>query len=184
MRAFAWLKVNALREGSAQHRLIVEAARQLGFETIDASSDETLRTILRGHGAEYHLTQGIIDEWVNDKGTELCDRKQLTKEMLNTLDIPHPLSFAFHDLNEVQPSWFTTRKQFVCKPEISTNGYGVTFDVTTPADVQSYLSKFGHIQGRHLLEEFLDGSDLRIQVIGGKMAAACVRKPAEIIGTG
>lgn len=172
-------------EGSSQHELIVQEAIRRGIKVQESKEGIlTRRTILIQGQQQEELVQGIPQSWVNNLATLVCDRKQNTKDLFEKLQIHTPRSIRFLQLNELNPDIFSEKKDFICKPEIGTNGKGVCFEINSWLALKEYLNAHETPAGPYLLEEYISGADLRIQVIGRKMVAACVRHPAYVLGDG
>jgi len=71
----------------------------------------------------------------------------------------------------------------VLKPAVGTNGVGVDTKIFGAEDFRKYGISSNQA-GPFLLEEFVGGDDLRLQIIGGKIVAACIREPAFVKGDG
>lgn len=173
-------------EGEAQHTLIVNEAIRRGMSTRDVSEEHgKLATVLSIDNKEELILQGIPASWQNERATRICDEKQLTKELFQRLNIPSLVSFVFADPSELKPlDLFDGQKEYVCKPTVGTNGIGVTLNINSSADVYAYFHSNKQLCETFLIEEMHPGYDLRIQVIGGKVVAACKRLPAHVVGNG
>ena len=173
------------REGSAQHKLIVAEAQRRGYSVSQTEDAEIGTTAILSDGIKTEkLVQGIPSSWVNERSQEVCDLKQKTKQLFDRLNIQTPRSILFKTAEELDSSLFKGDKEFVCKPEFSTNGIGVQLGIKLREDVVNYLARNPHLKPDFMLEEYVKGDDLRIQVIGGKIVAACIRKPAFVVGNG
>ncbi|MCG8576821.1 MAG: hypothetical protein MI810_18215 [Flavobacteriales bacterium] len=178
-------KEDKVVEGTAQHQLIVGEAQKRGFEVEEKACSEGKRlTILKKGNHQEKIYSGIPESWVNDNTAEICDQKQLTKQLFQEIEIPTPISFRFQLAEDLDEEVFRTGKNYICKPEVGTNGKGVEFDIKNLDLVKGYLQRNSAIADTFLLEEFVSGEDLRLQIIGRKIVAACVRKPASVIGDG
>lgn len=172
-------------EGSSQHELIVQEALRQGLTVLESNEGLPIRrSILIGGKQREELLQGIPQSWVNEMATVVCDRKQETKELFGLLQVQTPKSIRFQELAELNPEIFTQKKEFVCKPEIGTNGKGVCFEINSWKVLEDYVNGDETPDGPYLLEEYVSGADLRIQVIGSRMVAACIRHPAYVLGDG
>lgn len=164
----------------------MEEALGRGIST-EIFSDKYSRTatLLKSAGTEELIIQGIPESWMSTRASRLCDDKQLTKELFHKLEIPTLDSIVFAS-PETLPitGLFDGKKQFVCKPTTGTNGVGIRFDVMSMDDVHSYYNSNHHLGSSFLLEEQHPGYDLRIQVIDGKIVAACKRLPTFVKGDG
>src|SRR5690606_22244238 len=63
-------------------------------------------------------------------------------------------------------------------------GKGVSAGVSTEAEMQAAIKSARQSDSAVMLEEFVQGEDLRIIVIGYRVVAAAVRRPPQVIGTG
>lgn len=172
------------REGTAQHELIIAEAKRRGIECTEVEMTGHVRSTSLTFGEREELiVQGIPQAWINDKATRYCDYKQLTKDLFASLGIPFPQSFRFTHPADIDPGILNGKRIFICKPEVGTNGKGVAFDIRTTDDLLNYHRTVppGTVS---LLEEYVQGHDLRIQVIGGRIVAACIRHPAFVRGNG
>src|SRR5699024_9958021 len=120
--------------------------------------------------------------------TVISANKDLTKEFFNANEIPTPRGIAFSS------SQFAVAKAYmashgipmVLRPAMGNAGQGVAVDLRT---VKQLEDAFRALKGsdkhqRFLLEEFVEGIDLRIYVVHGKVIAAASRIPANVIGNG
>jgi cyanophycin synthetase len=171
-------------EGEAQHKLIVNSAKEYGA-TITNLQDEkgVMSDEIFYNGVSKTITNGIPTEWLNEHAGNYCDNKQLSKTLFQKLKIPSPQSYRFNKIEDLDKRVQFDR-EFICKPEVGTNGVGVVFDIQNIEDVSHYLKNQDKEQKYYLLEEYVEGNDLRIQIIRGEIVAACVRKPAFILGDG
>ncbi len=174
------------REGDMQQELVLAAARNRGIGITDVSSImDRKAALLDSDGRLELLMQGIMMSSMNLKTKLFCDYKQLTKLLFDRLGIPSPKSILFSSLDEPGLSSFIEPgKRYICKPQIAANGAGVEMDITSFDQVRDYWQRCHDQAETLLLEEQVEGKDLRIQVIDGQIAACCVRVPAHVIGDG
>ncbi|MCB0651210.1 MAG: hypothetical protein KDC85_08045 [Saprospiraceae bacterium] len=170
-----------------QHDKILAAARQQGISVKDISDIMNVdAAILEYHGRSELLVQGTPTSLINSRSQYYCDNKALTKEAFDFLGIPSPRSILFQTPEENHVvSFFEAGKKYVCKPPDGTNGVGVEMHISSLGDISSYLAK--HQAEDHsffMLEEQIEGEDLRVQVVGGRIVAVCTREPAHVVGDG
>jgi GNAT-family acetyltransferase (TIGR03103 family) len=72
----------------------------------------------------------------------------------------------------------------VVKPARGEQGQGITVGVSSDEDLSDAIALAERFSPEVLLEEVVDGEDLRVLVIGGEVVAAAVRRPAAVRGTG
>lgn len=72
----------------------------------------------------------------------------------------------------------------VVKPKRGEQVQGITIDVRSEEELKTAIDKAAAYSGEVILEEFVEGNDLRIIVIDHEFVAAIERKPASVIGNG
>ncbi|MCB9285386.1 MAG: ATP-grasp domain-containing protein [Lewinellaceae bacterium] len=169
-----------------QHQLLLARARALGIG-IKEVSDLLGRpsSILTFRNRSELFLNGVPASRTNMKALLFCDNKALTKTAFADLGIPFPRSRTFTSADDPALNGFLQEgRNYVCKPIDNTNGLGVVMHIRSMEMVKRYFETHRHIGPRFLLEEQLEGQDLRLQIIGGQMAAACIREPAFVLGNG
>ena len=76
------------------------------------------------------------------------------------------------------------RGRLVVKPAHGEQGHAVTVDVRTQQDLDAAVKRARLLDDHVLMEEYVEGEDLRLIVIDGRVVAAAVRRPPVITGTG
>lgn len=112
-----------------------------------------------------------------------CDDKRLTHRLLNRagLRVPDQIAVA----GDTQSLSFLERhERVVVKPARGEMGRGVTADLRTWADISQAVSRARTFCDDVVLEEFIEGQELRVIVIDGEVVAAALRKPPQIRGDG
>jgi GNAT-family acetyltransferase (TIGR03103 family) len=112
-----------------------------------------------------------------------CDDKRVTHRVLEAagLEVPAQQEAA----SDVADAMFLReRGRVVVKPARGEQGTGVSVDVRTPAELIDAVATARRECPDVVLEEFVEGQDLRVIVIGGEVVAASVRKPPQVTGTG
>jgi len=112
-----------------------------------------------------------------------CADKQLTLEILAGAGLNTPAQIVYSDRKQAV-DFLHKHQRLVVKPAQGEQGQGVFVDVRDEDRLDQAIEAAGQFCDCVLLEEFVEGLDLRIIVISQEMVAAAVRKPAEIIGTG
>ncbi len=171
-----------------QHQAILEAAARLGIEIIDLNPyGETEGAFLRLHNHKELVVDGNFLSQLDLQNKKICDNKQLTKHLLAQLGIPSPESIVFHAPlvdRQIINSFWQMNTVYVCKPLDEFGGTGVAMNISSLAELEAYWQEWKTQYDFFLLEEQKTGHDLRLQAIGGKLAAACIREPAFVIGNG
>jgi len=170
-----------------QKSLIIEA-KKLGIKVDLLEDCATTNILLSKDGKDVLFSKdGTPLDQLSYQAFYVAANKQLCKSFFDKLDISHPKSMIFKDM-DVSAAQITgfmePNKSYVCKPLDGSEGIGVCMNITNKAELASAWNEWKNEYHEFMLEEQKEGSDLRIQVIGGKMVAACVREPAFVIGDG
>ncbi len=83
-----------------------------------------------------------------------------------------------------KPNIHGKHKSIIVKPKKRLHGFGSTVDVKTKEDLQKAIKASKKIHPDILLEEMMEGQEMRVIMINFKVAAAGVRKPPIIVGNG
>jgi GNAT-family acetyltransferase (TIGR03103 family) len=113
----------------------------------------------------------------------ICDDKAVTREFLMDVGLSVPdqrEAGKQRDNND----FLKKHKRIVVKPAHGEQGLAVTVDVRTQRALDAAVKRARLIDSRVLLEEYVEGEDLRIIVIDKEVVAAAVRRPPAITGTG
>ena len=166
----------------AQHDLVLSEARRRGY-AVDVVDALDASVVIEG---EVHRIKNGTPRTLIDFRAEACfDHKQKSKSALDELGIRTPKSILFEDpggtqvLNFIKPG-----KKYVCKPPDGTEGEGVQLNISSAEEVVRYARHNAHLGPEFMLEQQIDLADLRVQVVGGAIVAACVREPAYVVGDG
>ena len=165
-------------------RIIADEAMRRGIwvEVLDAETGEMRLT----HGGRAVITRESLSEFTSAVAMCRCDDKRLTRRLVSEAGITVPRArlatsddgdFAF--LQEVG--------EVVVKPTRGEQGKGITVGIsaeTGPDELAAAVARARQHHPEVLIEERVEGDDLRLVVINGRVVAAALRMPPEIIGTG
>lgn len=112
-----------------------------------------------------------------------CDDKQVTRDLLKEAGLGVPEQIAYTEMREAI-AFLNKHKSVVVKPAQGEQGNGVFVDIRTQQELKSAIEEAGKFCDVILIEQCVDGDDLRIIVIQHEVVAAAIRKPAEVVGTG
>jgi len=162
-------------------RIIVDEARRrgIGVEIVDAEAGIFK---LRHVGHEMlcresltELTGGVAMTW--------CQDKVLTLRRLASIGLRVPQQRVAGDA-EADAAFLREHGDIVVKPALGEQGKGISVGVRTEEELAHALQRAQKEGGHVVLEQFCSGQDLRIVVIGYKVVAAAIRRPAEVTGDG
>lgn len=136
------------------------------------------------HG-EWHLFRSSTPAMTSNVGYRIANQKHLALKVLSDVDLQSPATETYTD-DSAAKQFLSRYGTVVVKPTDSSHGNGVTVDITSDKALLRAIKAAQAIdsKGAALLQEQVEGTDLRVLIIGGRFAAAALRIPAEITGDG
>lgn len=124
----------------------------------------------------------------NTTSTTIAKRKNLTNKILSDFNIPVPKQIPLENKQD-SLEFFTQYKEIVIKPSQQLGGNGVTLLPKTKKDVikafnHAYRSSKAKDKYRVIGEEFIQGENYRLLVVGNTVVGIVRRKSAHVIGNG
>jgi GNAT-family acetyltransferase (TIGR03103 family) len=170
-----------LAELNPYARIIADEAilRGIAVEVLDGKGGYLRLT----HGGTTVVTRESLSELTNAIAMSRCDDKRVARKVVAGAGIRVPrgrnATFADEDYE-----FLAEVGSVVVKPARGEQGTGITVGVTRREDLDRALAFAGKHCPDVLIEERCDGEDLRLVVINGKVIAAAIRRPPEVVGSG
>jgi cyanophycin synthetase len=137
-----------------------------------------------GWGAKQKRIQATITGETSNIAVRIASDKQLTKELLLEAGVPVPEGETVTTIDDALRVARRLAVPVTVKPLDGNQGKGVTVDCRTPEEVEQAYA-FARKHGRRIIvERFIQGSDYRVFVAAGRVAAASCRRPAQVVGDG
>lgn len=171
---------------------IIGEFQKLGWssEQIDNKPSKTLKHKITSADGNTVLSMSSAKVFRHPMYTEqICQRKHLTKRMLefDNLPVPAGSDFSPKEKNIARAFFEKIPKPVVIKPTNSGGSHGVTVGVTTIQDFESAW-KFAIDEGGNessvLIEEFVRGVELRALVVGDEVVSIIARIQPFVVGDG
>ena len=161
-----------------------------------AATDRGLR--LRKIGGSVYFYDGAhpvggMTKWtpslVSPQAVQVCASKDLTKQMLAAARLPTPggIALGSHQFDDAVDHLRTTSRPMILKPTDAQGAAGFTAAILDEDDLRAaWASAVDASLGNPtlLLEDQVDGFDIRAFVVGGRVAAATTRVNAHVVGDG
>ncbi|HOP15403.1 MAG TPA: N-acetylglutaminylglutamine synthetase [Gammaproteobacteria bacterium] len=112
-----------------------------------------------------------------------CDDKAVTHRCLKRAGLRVPAQLQVQDAQQAG-AFLDEYQAIVVKPARGEQGAGISVDVRDRESLQAAVEQARKHCDSVLLEEYVEGTDLRIIVIDGKVVAGATRRPPRIQGTG
>jgi len=162
-------------------RALVDAAERRGIPWERLDDDSLVRL---GNGRHARWLRAAVTSVTSALGTDLAQRKDLTKQALRRALVPVPYGIVAADEDEAVDALDDLRRPVVVKPLRGNHGRGVTVGVETAEHLREAFA-LAREHGCHVVvEEQLDGRDYRVLVVGGRVVAAAERCPCHVVGDG
>jgi GNAT-family acetyltransferase (TIGR03103 family) len=162
-------------------RIIADEAMRRGIwvEILDAGAGE----MRLAHGGRSVITRESLSEYTSAVAMARCDDKRLTRRLVSEAGIQVPKG-RLATFDEQDHAFLEEVGDVVVKPTRGEQGKGITVGVSGGDELDAALARARQEHPAVLIEQRAPGDDLRLVVIDGKVVAAALRKPAEVIGTG
>ncbi|HEV7372486.1 N-acetylglutaminylglutamine synthetase [Arenibaculum sp.] len=161
--------------------IIINEARRRGI-AVDVLDAEAAFFRLSFGGRSIACRESL-SELTTSVAMSRCDDKAVTRRCLEKEGLRVPAQRVAAGAGE-NAAFLAEHGSVVVKPARGEQGRGITVDVRTPEEVEHAVEAARAHAETVLLEQYVEGQDLRIVVIDYKVVAAAIRRPAEVTGTG
>lgn len=114
----------------------------------------------------------------------ICSNKQVTSKLLAQAGLRVPAQIKASDTKKKNEVVLKKFKRVVVKPVNGEQGQGISVDITTAKGLHLAIERARQFDKEVLIEEYVQGQDLRVVVINYQVVAASLRVPPKILGTG
>ncbi|MFD2110272.1 N-acetylglutaminylglutamine synthetase [Thiorhodococcus fuscus] len=161
--------------------IIVNEARRrgIGIEVIDASAGYFALVL----GGRRIVCRESLSELTSAVAMSRCDDKAVTHRLLRHAGLRVPEQARFEALDQAE-AFLSRLGSLVVKPARGEQGAGISVDVRDAETLERAIAAAKGVCETVILEEYVEGDDLRIVVIDSQVVAAAIRRPAQIVGTG
>ena len=143
-------------------------------------------------GDEIGSMRYMLSSFVTSDAVKVCSNKYYTKKFLKKAAVAIPASQVFPSSvgYDKALNYFCSRLKIrgqVVKPAGGKAGKGITVDVSETDFKEAWeyaLANSGARDGGIIIEDYVEGIDLRVIVVNGKFACATTRAPAYVLGDG
>jgi len=160
--------------------IINEARRRgIGVDIIDAEGGFFRLT----YGGRSVICRESLTALTTAIAVSICDDKRVTRRVVESADVRVPEQVTADDEDRTR-AFVEGHDAVVVKPARGEQGKGVAVGLRTWDEVQTAIDTARKICNEVIVEECVQGSDLRIIVIDYRVVAAAIRKPAAVVGNG
>lgn len=162
-------------------QIIVDEALKRGV-AVDVLDEEEGYFALQ-YGGRRIICRESLSELTSAVAMSRCDNKRITHKVFRAagLSMPQQRRAAETADNE---AFLAEVGRLVVKPARGEQGNGVSVNITDAAELDAAIRTARSFCDEVVLEEYVEGNDLRVIVIDFKVVAAAIRRPASVVGTG
>ncbi|CAN5346812.1 N-acetylglutaminylglutamine synthetase [soil metagenome] len=162
-------------------RIVVDEAHRRGVAVDIVDADAGLLQL--SYGGRSVSTRESLSDLTSAVAMTRCDDKALTRRLLAGAGIAVPEG-QLVEHGDADTAFLLAQGQIVVKPARGEQGKGITVGVTDPEQLGRAIEEARQVCPDVLLEELVEGDDLRVLVIDYRVVAAAVRRPPEVVGDG
>ena len=137
-----------------------------------------------GYGKHSRLIQASLTDLPSCITVDTVSNKDMTKRILNDFMIPVPEGDITYSLEGAIFLANSIGFPVVIKPLDGNQGKGVTVNINNEQEVKAAFIEARKFSNSILVEEYIDGNDYRLLVVGDKVSAAAERRLPFVIGDG
>jgi cyanophycin synthetase len=154
-------------------------ARDIPFRRLNSGS-----LVQLGYGARQRRICTAETDQTSAIAEAIAQDKELTRSLLRAVGVPVPQGRSVSDAEDAWQAAQELESPVVVKPRYGNHGRGVATNLTTRDQVMQAYRAAREEGSEIVVERFAPGSDYRLLVIGGKLVAAALREPAQVVGDG
>jgi cyanophycin synthetase len=160
---------------------IVEEARRRGIPVRRLNSRSLVQL---GLGRNLRRIQATLTDHTSAIAIEIAQDKDDTKRVLEAIGLPVPHGDVAATAEEAVGLAQEIGFPVILKPLDLSHGRGISPRLTDEAAVRDAWVRGSQYTDRLIVEQFAEGRDHRVLVIGGKVVAVAERVPAHVTGDG
>lgn len=169
------------RELNPYAKIIVDEAvrRGIGVEVVDAEHGYFALT----SGGRRVTCRESLSELTSAVAMSRCDNKIVTQRLMRRIGVRVPEQRRAGNRQE-NLAFLESHGPLVVKPARGEQGRGVSVNITDPDELDAAVRRAAALCEDVVLEELVEGQDLRVVLIDFDVVAAAIRKPAAVVGNG
>jgi GNAT-family acetyltransferase (TIGR03103 family) len=133
-------------------------------------------------GRSIHCRESL-SELTTGVAVSICDDKAVTRRIVQAAGVAVPEQIEAGDREQLQ-AFLAEHGSVVVKPARGEQGRGIAVGLDTIDAVETAVATARRHCDRVLVERRAEGEDLRLVIIGFRLVAAAVRRPARVTGDG
>lgn len=166
--------INLLREQLTKLGYTANVFTRKGVEHVSFTSKNGRNWTTPAHKIAYPLRD-------TPQSIEFARDKTLSHELAVSLGIPIPKTYGA--VSEINPNELLKKHgRLIVKPSQATLSRGLTLNITTPLGLSKAIKKAGMQLGDVIIQEQVEGEEIRCIVLDGQFAGALLRRTPRVVG--
>ncbi|GEO82750.1 N-acetylglutaminylglutamine synthetase [Pararhodospirillum oryzae] len=161
--------------------IIVTEARRRGIDVKVTDAEGGFFRLSLG-GRSIHCRESL-SELTSGVAVSICDDKAVTRRVVAGAGVRVPDQIEAGP-REALSAFLSDHGSVVVKPARGEQGRGVAVGLDTLEEVEAAIATARRVCDRVLIERRVEGEDLRLVIIGFRLVAAAIRRPARVTGDG
>ncbi|MCB0319681.1 MAG: N-acetylglutaminylglutamine synthetase, partial [Bdellovibrionales bacterium] len=162
-------------------KLITTEAKRRGIFVRVIDTEKAIFEL--SNGGRNIICQESLTSLTSSLSYIFCQDKRLTRKILANAGLTVTTQ-RLSGTPEENSAFLNLHRRVVVKPLLGEQGRGISVDIRDEDSLERSIRFAKKICDEVLLEEMVDGIDLRLVVINFSLVAAAIRIPAEIVGDG
>lgn len=163
-------------------KIIINEARRRGIlvEAIDSDGGFFRLTF----GARAVRCRESLSELTSAVAMSICDDKTVTRRIVSEAGVRVPDQLGADAPADEVSAFLAQYGRLVVKPARGEQGRGISVGIASRDELEAAIVEARKVSNEVLIEEMVEGDDLRLVVINFKVVAAAIRRPAAVVGDG
>lgn len=174
-------KVSQEAELGPSTEAIVNEAKKRGIPATRIGTGSLVRL---GYGRHSRLAESTLTDTTSCISADISCNKQLTKYLLSEHKIPVPYGKVVYSELSAQMAALQIGMPVAVKPFDGNQGKGVHLNLTTGREVREAFRDASQFSSGIIVEQYIEGLDFRVLVVGSQVRAVAQRLPARVTGDG
>jgi len=177
------ISYDAISKLGVTNQLIIKEAQSRSMEVDLISAPMSVFSIKPKGWSNPILLKNVLSRRTSSLGPAIADNKNTTEVIASRNNIKMPATEQYVDIDSAL-KFLDRLKSIVVKPYNESHGNGVTVEITNQDTLILALEKALSFSKSVVLQEHVQGYDVRLLFIGDSFAAAAIRTPARVVGDG
>lgn len=158
---------------------IVDAATRRGIPAIRLNNASLVQL---GYGSKQRRICAAESDRTTAIAESIAQDKELTRQLLNSAGIPVPQGRVVTSPEQAWEAALDVGLPVVVKPQFGNHGRGVSTHLYSQSEVTHAYRVAYEEESTVLVEQYFEGADYRLLIVGNRMVAAAKREPAKVRG--